>query len=107
MPNIQRLSLDKKAQIGTVTLNVVSQETINETAPISKTISTRLGFQIDENHFAIKVIVISAGECSCKEGSMERCTANCTSRRRIGRRTLPVKFAVVITLCIFVGERAI
>lgn len=67
MPNFQLLSLDKKVQIGTLTVNVVNQETVNETSATSKTIAARLGLQIDDNHSVIEVIVISAGECSCKD----------------------------------------
>ncbi|KAN0092491.1 HET domain containing protein [Hyaloscypha variabilis] len=68
-PNFQLLSLDKKVQIGTLTVNVVNQEAVNEISAISKTIAARLGFQIDDNHSVIEVIVISAGECSCNEES--------------------------------------
>jgi hypothetical protein len=67
MPNFQLLSLDKKVQVGTLTVNVVNQEAVNETHATSKTIAARLGLQIDDNHPVIEVIVISAGECYCKD----------------------------------------
>lgn len=66
MPNFQLLSLNKNVQIGTLTVNVANEETVNETLATSKVIAARLGHHLIGDPFVIEVIVISAGECSCK-----------------------------------------
>jgi hypothetical protein len=68
-PNFQLLTLDKKLQIGTITLDVVNISTVEETTATSKTIAARLGLDIEDKHSVIEVIVLSAGECSCKDDS--------------------------------------
>jgi hypothetical protein len=73
-PNFQLLSLDKKVQIGTLTVNVVNQEAVNEIRATSKTIAARLSLHIDDNDSVIEVIVISAGECSCKDSRGTMCS---------------------------------
>jgi hypothetical protein len=68
-PNFQLLTPDKKLQIGTITVDIINLSTVEETAATSKILAARLGLDIDDKHSMIEVIVLSAGECSCKDDS--------------------------------------
>jgi hypothetical protein len=57
----------QRGRIGTLTVDVVNKETVNAIRVTSDTILSRLNLQNDDSHFVIELIVLSAGECSCKK----------------------------------------
>jgi len=68
-PNFQLLTLNTKTQIGTMMVDVVNMTAVEEISAASKEIAVRLGLDAEDEHSVIEVIVLSAGECCCKDNA--------------------------------------